>query len=396
MSELLTIRLSNRSDAAVPWLVWSPQQQEVIASGRLPSMAALSELTQYAPQRQIVVLVDSAALLLTEITLPPGSGRQLAQVLPYLLEEELAQDVDELHVHLLSKRGEQGMVSVVEHHLMQQWLEALQTAGLHAHRFIPDCLCLPLHDAAMTAAELEGQWLLRQGVYSGAAVDVAWLKAWLPSDAQVHHFTPAPPEAMRHGEWQAQTPELIMQLLTLGAMQSGVNLLSGAYRRQPAWQKHLQPWRKVVLAAGLLLTVILADYGVTIYQNEQLAQQYQTQSETIFRRVFSNIQRIPNQSWMRRQMDNELTRLGGDGHRGGILPWLAELEPTLKQVPQISLTSLRFDNSRNELRLQAEASDFAPFERVRVLLSEQYEVEQGQLNRRDEKVQGMLTLRRKS
>ncbi|WP_087023289.1 type II secretion system protein GspL [Thaumasiovibrio subtropicus] len=394
MSEFLTIRLSNRSDAAVPWLVWSPQQKEVIASGTLGSITQLDELKEYAPQRQIIVLVDAAAMVLTSVTLPPGSGRQIGQVLPFLLEEELAQDIDSLHIQLLAKRGDQGDVAIVEHTLMASWIAALQDAGLTAKKFVPDCLCLPKREEAFSAAELDGQWLVRTEEHHGAALDSEWLPLWLHEDNVVAHFTPKPANAV--GEWKAETPELVMQLLTLGAIDSGVNLLSGAYRQTPSWKKHLKPWRKVAVVVGLWLAVVAGDFGLSIYRSEQLASQYQAESERIFRSLFPSVNRIPTQSWMRRQMESELSRLTGEDSGEGILPWLAELEPSFKKVPQFSLTSLRFDHNRSELRLQGEANDFAPFEQMRVLLSEQYEVEQGQLNRRDEKVQGMLTLRRKS
>ncbi len=394
MSEFLTIRLSNSSETAVPWLVWSPQQNEVIASGTLGSMANLADLKEYASQRQIIVMVDAAAMVLTSVTLPPGSGRQIGQVLPFLLEEELSQDVDSLHIQLLAKRGDQGHVAVVERRLMALWLAALADAGMNAKQFTPDCLCLPLRDGSTTAAELEGQWLMRNSEHQGAAIDPEWLSLWLNDESQVSHFTPAPESKV--GEWQAETPELVMQLLTQGAISSSVNLLTAEYRQQPSWKKHLLPWRKVAVVAGLWLAILAGDYGLGIYRHEQLASQYREESERIFRQVFPSIQRIPNHSWMRRQMDSELSRLTGEGSSEGILPWLAELAPSLAQHPQFSISSLRYDQNRSELRLQAEADDFGPFEQMRSLLSEEYIVEQGQLNRRDDKVQGMLTLRRKS
>nr|WP_086938388.1 type II secretion system protein GspL [Thaumasiovibrio occultus] len=394
MSEFLTVRLSNDLSAPVPWLVWSPTQQEVIASGTLSSGDDLHELSDYGAQRQVVALIDSAALLLAPVTLPKGSLRQLERVLPYLLEEELAQDVEDMHVHLLGRQGDQGYVAAVEHALVERWLAQLADANLPVRRLVPDCLCLPLRDEVITAAELGDQWLLRFSEHLGAAVDTAWLDFCLEEDSQIHHYTPAP-EGVK-GQWQTQTPELVMQLLTMGALDNTVNLLSGPYRRQPSWQKHLLPWRKVAIAAGVVLAVSMIGNVVQVNRVEKQVEALKAYNKQVFNVAFPGAQRIPTNSWARSQVNAELKRLGSGQGGAGLLGWLAELEPILKDVSSFEIMNLRYDAGRSELRLQAQANDFAPFEQVRGALAKQYEVEQGQLSRRDEKVQGMFTLRRKS
>lgn len=44
MSEFLTVRLSSQKEADIPWLVWSAEQQEVIASGQVAGWEALHEI----------------------------------------------------------------------------------------------------------------------------------------------------------------------------------------------------------------------------------------------------------------------------------------------------------------------------------------------------------------
>ncbi|UTV27628.1 type II secretion system protein GspL [Photobacterium atrarenae] len=432
MSEFLTIRLSSRPEQPVQWLVWSRQQKEVIASGQLASLDQLSELEEYAAQRPVFALIPASDVLLTEVVIPSGSGRQLATVLPYLLEEELAQDVDALHVHLLKREGQTAHVAVVEHRKVQSWLAALSEAGMDVKKLVPDCLCLPLFKDSYTAAELEEQWLIRQSETQGICAEPAWLGAWLlaqkapimadvaeadenaDSEAAVtravqpvetgeavdaasvliRHYTPAP--AGVPGQWQAETPELVMQLLALGADDSGVNLLSGPYKLQPAWRKYLKPWRKVAIAAGLVLVAMVAEHLVSIQQMEQQALAYKAESERIFRQVLPQFKRIPSQSYLKRQMNSELARLGGSGDGEGLLPWLAQLQPALSQVPQLNILNVKYDQNRSELRLQASGAEFQHFEQLRLLLTEQFDVQQGQLNKVENQVTGAVVLRRKS
>ncbi|WP_036801615.1 type II secretion system protein GspL [Photobacterium marinum] len=418
MSEFLTIRLSSRPDEPVQWLVWSPQQKEVIASGQLAGLSHLEELAEYAAQRPVYALIPAGELLLTEVEIPAGSGRQLATVLPYLLEEELAQDVDALHVHLLKREGNTAHVAVVEHSKIRVMLAALKDAGIEVKKLIPDCLCLPLFNDSYTAAELEGQWLIRQSESQGVGAEASWLGAWLsaqqvpvtpedeseedadaeeqdaPKELLIRHYTPAP--KFVPGKWQAETPELVMQLLALGAGESKSNLLSGPYKPQSAWRKHIKPWRKVAIAAGLMLVAVVAEHVVSVQRMENQAQAYKAESERIFRQILPQFRRIPSQSYLKRQVNSELTRLGGAGNEQGLLPWLAELGPALSKVSQLSVQNLKYDQNRSELRFQASSTEFQHFEQLRSLLSDKFEVQQGQLNKEGNQVTGAVVLRRKS
>ncbi|WP_232321885.1 type II secretion system protein GspL [Photobacterium jeanii] len=426
MSELLTIRLSSRPDQPVHWLVWSSEQNEVIASGQLNDMTQLDELTEYAAQRPVVALAPAQDMLLTQVAIPEGSGRQLSAVLPFLLEEELAQDIDHLHVHLLKREGDLAHVAVVEHSKIQAWLAALDDAGIEINKLVPDALCLPLFDQGYSAAQLDQQWLIRQSEAQGIAAEESWLASWLlaqhapisvaagveetdgedderensaevdtsPQAVVIHHYTPKP-EGMPC-RWQAQTPELVMELLAKGAERSKLSILSGAYKPQSAWRRYIKPWRKVAIAAGLVLTAMIAEHVISVQHMEQQAQAYRTESERIFRQVLPNFRNIPTQSYLKRQMNAELSRLGGGGNQAGLLPWLAQLEPIFKKVPQIAFSNLKYDQNRGELRLQASAAEFQHFEQLRTLLAAEFTVQQGQLSKEGDRVNGAVVLRRKS
>ena len=92
--EQLFIRLGEQQ---IDWLMWQPQQREVIASGVLRGPDELSELQEHARNRETLVLVPGHAVLMTEVALPAGSQRLLPTLVPNSLEDELASDLDDLH-----------------------------------------------------------------------------------------------------------------------------------------------------------------------------------------------------------------------------------------------------------------------------------------------------------
>ncbi|WP_230853664.1 type II secretion system protein GspL, partial [Vibrio harveyi] len=179
MSEFLTVRLSSEQQSTIPWLVWSTQQQEVIASGEIAGWEHLDELVAYADQRQIVALLASNDVVLTEVDIPPGASRQFDSMLPYLVEDEVAQDVDNLHFTVLNKQAETAQVCAVERAWIQTILQRFSSQGLVIKRMLPDVLAMPANDESSSAAMLGEQWLIRHSDTQGAVVDASWLDLYL-------------------------------------------------------------------------------------------------------------------------------------------------------------------------------------------------------------------------
>lgn len=401
MSEILTIRLNSDPKELIPWLVWSPSHQEVIASGETESLVQLNE---YARDREILVLADSSALTLTKVAIPSGSERQLEAVLPFLLEDDIAQDVSHVHVSLLSKEGDFANVVLLEHRIMQGWISALSEAGMTVRRIIPDCLCLPFIQDTFSAAMINDRWLLRTGEAQGASADETWLPMLvrgLSEDSEdgndlpsVISYSSLPNEASDN--WRCEPAELVMLLLAQGAMKNTFNLLTGRYKSQNQFYKYLYPWRNAAIALSLLLSVLAVSEVVNIYQMKSLAEEYRSQSENQVRTLMPQIKRIPTTTYMKKLLGDEFKRLSGSGDKSSLLAWLESIGPILLRVSSIQLDAIRFDQERGELRLSASGKDFADFEKLRGALSEQYDTELGQLNRDEKIVTGAFVLKKEA
>lgn len=401
MNEFLIVRLSNNSDQAVQWLVWSEVQKEVIASGELASSHELAELAGYAEQRRTLVLLASDSLVLADIAIPAGASRQLESMLPYVLEDDLAQDVDQLHFTILHKAQGRAQVCAVDSSWFESVLTRLRDIGCQIVKVMPDALALPDCDG-ISAVELDDSWLLKKSPYLGMAVESDWLPLVAKSDwvKQDDTFLPlsaysplpelelAPEQAWRHAE-----PSLVMALLAQQALTSKINLLTGQFKPKSSFHRYWKVWQKVAIAASLLLAVIVVDNVLKIQNYEAQAAAYRAESERIFRQSLPGKTRIPTVSYLKREMEREASRLAGGGADNALLELLVEMTPMLSKVPALSLTSFKYDSGRNEVRLQAQSKDFQTFERATQLLSEQFSVEQGQLNRSGDVVNGSFVLK---
>lgn len=406
MSEFLTVRLSSEPQSPVQWLVWSTSQQEVIASGELSSWEQLDELTPYAEKRSCIALLPGSECLIKRVEIPKGAARQFDSMLPFLLEDEVAQDIEDLHLTILDKDATHATVCGVDREWLKQALDLFREANIIFRKVLPDTLAVPLEDQGISALQIDQHWLLRQGNYQAVSISEAWLPMFLQSDwvaageeeqaTTIFSYTAMPSDDVQQQsglEWQAKPAELVMSLLSQQAITSGVNLLTGTFKTKSSFSKYWRVWQKVAIAACLLVAVIVTQQVLKVQQYEAQAQAYRMESERIFRAVLPGKQRIPTISYLKRQMNDEAKKYGGSGEGDSLLGWLALLPETLGQVKTIEVESIRYDGNRSEVRLQAKSSDFQHFETARVKLEEKFVVEQGPLNRNGDAVFGSFTLK---
>nr|P45789.1 RecName: Full=Type II secretion system protein L; Short=T2SS protein L; AltName: Full=General secretion pathway protein L [Aeromonas hydrophila]CAA47133.1 ExeL [Aeromonas hydrophila] len=375
VSESLVIRLGTNAQQPVEWLVWSAKEEEIIASGILASAHALGELRERAGGRPVVTLVPGSDLIFRRVSLPGKYSRQAAAALPYLLEEQIASDVDELHLVVLGHEGHEVDLMAVDKEKMQIWLGWLQQAGLKSQQLLPDVLALPPAADGWSALQLGKEWLLRQGPCQGIVADESLLAMLLAAEADpvtIHSHTPLP--AIPAANWLAADPELPMLLLAKGALNCQANLLQGPYRPQTEYSRYWLQWRKVAVVAGLLLLVALTQRGMHLYQLAEQDKALKAEIRQVYTRIFPGENRIVN---VRSQMAQHL-KLLGQTPQDGVLLLLTELAPTFAEVPGLKPQVLRFDAARGELRLQVTAPGFAEIERFRELAGKRFEVQQGE------------------
>lgn len=395
MIERLFIRLGSAFEQPCSWLVWSEQEQEIIASGELANAGELETLRERAGNRPVEVLVSSAALAMTQLTLPEKGQRQALKALPYMLEEQLVDDVDQMHFVVGAREGEQLNIIAVTHQQMQDWLEWLFDAGLKARVLVPDCLALPLADCQWAAMMFGRELLLRTSEGSGQSLPADWSEVIIPkllpqgaeSPVTVATYTSM---TIPGTQVQEQTLELPLQVLARGIAQSGVNLLSGAYKPKREISKHLLLWRNVAIAAGVVVVMAMANKGMNIYQMDAQAAELKAQSESIYRKAVPGSSRIVN---LRSQMKSELGKLQGQGGGDRLFSYLNSLEAAFAQVPELRPDNLRFDSNRGELRMQVSAKSYGQIEKFRELASKDFDINAGAMNSSDDQVTSTLTLR---
>ncbi len=412
LSEFLALRLSNRAQQTIPWVVYSPTNDNIIASGELAAGASVAELQKYTQNRQVIGILDSSEVSYRTLTVPKGSSRQIHNMLPFLLEDELAQESDELHISVLGKQNQTISVAVLDKKKVEYWIEYLAKFDIQFNKLVPDVLALQAHSTEFSPSllELGSQWVVNHAQFSGAVVEAEHL----PLILQGEHFDAyrnkeegnapaslyvyqAPNSLWQGGDlhWQAAEPELPILVLAKGAIKCSVDLLKQLYRTKPSWHKQVKIWRSAIIAM-LVLAMIWGGRSVwELRQAEQQLADIIQQREQVVTQVLQNKRKIPTFSRVKRLMNDEVTRLnnGGSDNASYLFNHLVELPNSVQSLPNIKITSLKYEAKRDELKLDVMGGDFQVFEQIREKLSQSYQVELGPLNKDGTQVKGQFILR---
>lgn len=395
MNEQIIIRLGSQPEQSISWLVWSPLTQEIIASGEIAAVSELTALAERLGKRPVVALVPAADVVLKKVALPAKPNKQLLQALPYMLEEEHAEDIDKLYLALGKAELVDGQywqqVALCQRQRLEQWLDWLQQAGFSVSRLLPDALLLPA-ETVPCCIELQQQWLLRQDDWQATAVESGWWPDYLALSAfpSLTSYSPWPNHILQ--VHQAALPELPLVLLAKGLSATDFSLLQGSYAPKRPQNRYWLQWRLTASLAGACLLIYMLQLTGQVWLQKQQLSQVEQQLRTEYQQMFP-AERITNLS---RQLQHKLQSIGGADQQQHFLMLLAALQLRLEALPDIRLDSLRYDANRQELRFGASAAGFPSFEQLKLQLEQGgYIVEQGALSNDGNRIQGSVVMRGK-
>lgn len=176
MSEFLCVRINN-SDLSI----YSPVSWAILGADAKVSSSGYSLLKDVAndtaaPEvsRKLLVIAPSESVLLTQVHVPNKQQRHLKQVLPFLVEEQIIDPIEMMHLVTPSvSLGENVSVAALRRELLTVWLKALADSHLEPDYLFLDLLCVPQAMGDWQLLFEEEKVLFRNGLYSGVSVDQA-------------------------------------------------------------------------------------------------------------------------------------------------------------------------------------------------------------------------------
>lgn len=122
--------------------------------------------------RGATLVLPAARVTAVTAVLPPVRGAKLDALLPYLVEDAVADDPAELLVVPVRPRpGAPTPLLVVGRAWLEGWIGVLRARRIVPGAAVPEWLCLPHEADTWSVAAVDGGWILRTGEVSGAALD---------------------------------------------------------------------------------------------------------------------------------------------------------------------------------------------------------------------------------
>lgn len=334
------------------------------ATLELPAAGLLPDLPPSDPPYPARVFVPAEQVGLHQAELPTRNPRQIRRAVPFVLEDQLADSVDNLHFAVgPSLGGLERSIAVVSTETVETWLAQLAEAHIRAQALIPDVLALPIQEGGWTLYLGAERALVRTGRASGFACEAENLPILLQSAlADAGEAGPAQITVYREGDATAAAdlpvgPDYRTQpcpdglLALLCQTQPEINLLQGRYEIAAPWKRQLAQWRVPAAMAALWLVVL----GIGAFAEYARLENEHTQLEAANREIFFEI--LPDAqryAGARMRVEKRLQELeGGAVSEGGLLPLLAEAATALAQRKDIVLEQLQYRAGRLDVDLLA-------------------------------------------
>jgi general secretion pathway protein L len=375
MPQTLLLRLPSPGQEQTEWLTLDESGMPATVRQRGP----LSLAAAVARTAKVIVLAPATQILLAEPELPPGSGVRLARAVPFALEEQLTEDIDQLSFAIGRRRAGGGTpVAVVSRAVLQGWISDLNAVGIEPVAMYADMALLPENPGQSVLWLEQGRLAVcRPGMLPFAVelspVTEALVVAGVIADPLETGETPRILESVilyvTREDWERVQEEfegllekfdsLKIQILTDGPLPwlardlagtEAVNLLQGEFTRATDYGARWLRWRTAAILAVALLFVYLAAQALQIHRANHETAALDGQIAQIFSAS------LPAEKLLdpRRQMQSQLDRI----RRSGAGPQyfmriLQALGGAVSGTPKTTIDALSFREQSLDMKVTA-------------------------------------------
>ena len=334
--------------------------------------APLSEVVALGHGRRVVVFVPGADVRLTSISVPAKQAAKVLQAAPFVLEDQLADDVDTLHFALGQRRPDGSWpVAVAARAQMQDWLGSFRSAGIAVDALVPETLALPwTADGPWSVLPEPRQVTVRNAAFGGfccvpddfedylalAGDEPAQALRVFVSRSDATDYTRLP----RAVELAPGFGDPLEVLARHWRAATSINLLQGAYSQKQDLDRIWAPWRIAAGLAAATFVLGVAANGVEAWKLRREAARQEAANVQRFQQLFPRESRIVD---LEAQVAQQLRALRSGGGNVGLFPLLQQAASGLAATPGLTLKTAQF--REGALFLDLSGSDLQVLEQLR-------------------------------
>ena len=359
MAESLLIRIP---DTGVDRAEWAVLDEHGKLTGEV-MFTGLGEVAGYAGGRRVTVIASGEDVVLMEAEVPTGNTAQAKRAIPFSLEDNLADDVDDLHFAIGNQMQDKHYpVAVISRQQMDTLKNQCDEAGLHPTAIVPESLLLPLiendENKPWSAMLANGRIILRQRQYMGFSVDSCNFEPMLER-ALREACDEAPQKLFLYNVGNTQKPSLsiatastnydsALEVFASGLNTPSINLLQGDYSYRQQLGKLWRPWKVTTVLLGLLLFIWAAGSSVEYWQLGAREVQLDRQIIAVLKSVIPSARDTRDPAARMRLELKKLSQGGGD-----FLSTIGEISRAISVDKGLSLRSINYRDGRVDIELDA-------------------------------------------
>lgn len=339
---------------------------------------------------EIVLLIGGEHCFSTKVSIPSKQAKHIAQALPYMLEDQLAEDVESFQF-VSGSRGKDGNVSVLACNkaFVSTIAEAFRSQNVPLDAIVPDMLSLPLQEGQWTFLVDAKTLSVRTGQLMGLTIEMDALP--VVAKSLLHDETQAPQQihvifAHRHlsDNIQAWLRTQFTNMVAGTAVQIDfsnvederfavladflsvtgalpVNLLQGELKPIPRRRASSFNWKPTAALAGVLALLQTTYLYAQTWQFNHQVEQVNQEAIATYKRYFPQDRNIRD---VKRQMEDHLRQAEKLSSGASFLALLAQTGSKInesnrgKPTPHVTPTRLSYDEAQGDLKVDLIAENY--------------------------------------
>ena len=400
--------VAERSELRVNWMLYEQGERVCGAENVLVEdvSTALIEKRGDLFDLDVVLLLQGTSVFSTQVNIPSKQLKHIAQALPFALEDNLAEDVDNLHF-VPCPRNSQGEtpVLVIKHSIMAALVDRFNAANLSLTAVLPDMFSLPAIDNGWSIYISGDQLLIRLDKSSAISIELASfpimlnaLSAERPAESSdelpliVDIVVEKSSSDDDFDSWfrtlfnsqmadrdvglnisfsDADAFQYLCDHITENPLKSPVNLLVGSYKPILKHSQLLFSWKPVAALLAVFITLQVGFLYVQASEYEKQAAAIDAEAKQLYKRYFPRDKRIFD---IKKQMRSHLQKAGNTNKQLGFLPMLANVGEKLNEINDggresvISPLKISFDEVQGEFKFDCLANGFGDLDNFKLHL----------------------------
>lgn len=360
------LRILFQDDSAdkISWVIFENGQ---LLSG--PQQGTLTDLPVIDAKVDVVVYVPTANVTMINLTLPDMPQTQRAQAALYAIEEQLAEDVQELHA-VVWEQAEKHLYSmaIIRKSLLQDWLNKLQAINIFPSAIFPDIVTIPAADdewAVVTHGELIYVKIAQE---MGFAIEGDYIQSILANSLLL---SKNPPKKIKVYDNKEKILSLLFNDLSVPIYSviedeqndsrffwinfnyQGLhcNLLQGEMLPQESLMEKYQYWHKPMVLAVILIGLIACTTAVKWFYLNHEETLLNQQIASIYMQLFPEATTVVSP---KERIEQLLSTKNSLAQGNDFFDLLGLSGQVLNQIPQVKLQNISFMGKQLVLQVQVD------------------------------------------